>query len=102
MQSEHQFQRKVKRTLNEIDQLYHFTKEALSIRGIPDIIGCYHGQFFAWELKKDKRSAQMQTGGNVLQWYILEQIRKAGGIGEVVYPDNLAEKLEELLSTHRH
>jgi len=102
MQSEHQFQRKVKKKLNSIERCYHFTKEALALRGLPDIVGCYQGQFFAWELKKDKKEAQKKTGRNVLQWYILEQIRKAGGIGEVVYPDNLEDKLQELLSTHRH
>ena len=99
---EHQFQKIVKLKLNEIDGCFHFTKEALALRGLPDIVGCYQGRFFAWELKRSEREARKKTGRNVLQWYILELIRRAGGIGEVVYPDNLELKLQQLLGTHRH
>lgn len=75
---------------------YHFTKEALSLRGLPDIIGCYQGRFFAWELKRDKKEASKKTGRIVLQKHILGLIRKAGGIGEIVHPDNFQQKLKEL------
>jgi penicillin-binding protein-related factor A (putative recombinase) len=89
----------VKRRLDAVPNLYYFVKEALALRGIPDIIGCYQGRFFAWELKRSKKEAQKKTGRIVLQRHILKIIRKAGGIGEVVHPDNLEEKLEEL-TTH--
>ena len=47
--------------------------------GIPDIIGCLNGRFFAIELKV--------PGGRVdrLQTYELERIRKAGGRAIVAY-----------------
>jgi len=86
----------VKKRLNEIPDLYHFTKEALSIRGIPDIIGCYRGRFFAWELKRSEAEANKKTGRIVLQKYVLNKITQAGGIGELVFPENFEQKMEEL------
>lgn len=94
---EHKFQHQVKKRLSEIDGLWHFTKEALALRGLPDIIGCYKGKFFAWELKRSKQEAAKNTGRIVLQRYLLTLITQAGGIGRVVYPDNLEECLQELL-----
>jgi hypothetical protein len=47
--------------------------------GIPDILGCYHSQLFAIELKvKPNGSTKMQD-------YILGRIREAGGIAGVCY-----------------
>ncbi len=94
---EHQFQKLVKSRLKLTPDLYHFTKEALALRGLPDIIGCYRGRFFAWELKRDVKEASKKTGRIVLQRYILGLIRKAGGIGEIVHPGNFEAKLQELL-----
>lgn len=94
---EHKFQRQVKSRLTEIDGLWHFTKEAASLRGIPDIIGVYRGHFFAWELKKNAQETRRRTGRIVLQRYILQQIRKAGGTAEFVCPENFEDKLQELL-----
>lgn len=99
---EHKFQKQVKKKLNEIEGCYHFTKEAASLRGLPDIVGVYRGRFFAWELKKSKAEAKKKTGRIVLQMYILLQIRKAGGIAEMVHPDNLEQCLLELQKTHLH
>lgn len=94
---EHRFQRQIKSRLTKIDGLWHFTKEAVALRGLPDIIGVYRGHFFAWELKKNVREIRRQTGRIVLQRYILEQIQKAGGTGEFVCPENFEDKLQELL-----
>ena len=94
---EHAFQKIVKDRLKEIPGLYHFTKEALSIRGIPDLIGCYRGTFFAWELKRNKKEAAKKTGRIVLQRYTLGLIEKAGGHARLVHPDNLEQCLQELL-----
>lgn len=93
---EHKFQKQVKKRLNQIPNCWHFTKEALSLRGLPDIIGCCNGRFFAWELKRSEREASKRTGRIVLQRHILGLIRKAGGIGEIVHPENLESKLQEL------
>lgn len=96
---ESHFKKQVKRKLDAVPGLYYFVKEALALRGIPDIVGCYNGRFFAWELKRSEKEARKKTGRIVLQKHIIGLIRKAGGIGEIVYPENLEEKLQELLST---
>lgn len=79
--------------------IYVFKKEAAAIRGIADIIGCFQGRFFAWELKSCEAKARLNTGSIVLQRYELEKVRAAGGIGEIVYPENFEEKFEELISS---
>ena len=49
-----------------------------SAAGIPDIIGCYHGQFVAFEVKS-------QTGRlTKLQKYTMNKIYEAGGTAEIV------------------
>lgn len=95
---EHAFQKIVKKRLGEIPGLYHFTKEALAIRGIPDLIGCYKGRFFALELKRSSKEAAKKTGRIALQRYTLGLIRKAGGYAEIVHPDNLEQCLQALLN----
>lgn len=54
-----------------------YTKE-----GIPDILACINGNFVGMELKGD--------GGipKLLQLKKLKQIREAGGIGVLLYPDD--------------
>lgn len=95
---EHEFQRKVKLRLKGTNKCWHFTKEALSLRGLPDIVGVYEGRFFAWELKKNQSEANRKTGRILLQRYILALIRKAGGIGEIVHPENFESMYQNLLS----
>lgn len=97
IQPETRFKNLVTKKLKEIPDLYYFIKEAKALRGIPDVIGCYKGLFFGWELKKSKAEAQKNTGRIVLQRYILSLIQRSGGIGEIVHPDNLDEKLRQLL-----
>lgn len=79
--------------------MYVFKKEAAAIRGIPDIIGCFQGRFFAWELKSCAAKARLNTGSIVLQRYELGKIRDSGGIGEIVYPENFEEKYQELIAS---
>jgi len=95
---ESQFKAQVKRKLDAIDGLYFFIKEALALRGIPDIIGCYKGRFFAWELKRSEKEGLKKTGRIALQRHIIRKIQLAGGEGEIVYPENLEKKLSELLA----
>jgi hypothetical protein len=54
---ESKFKKKVMATLKDIDGLFVFSKEAKSLRGYPDIIGCYQGRFFGWELKRSDSSS---------------------------------------------
>lgn len=49
-------------------------------RGLPDIIGVYQGRFVGLEVKVPHRKDRVTE----LQAYTLEQIRQAGGVGEVV------------------
>lgn len=95
---EHDFQKKVKARLKAEPFLYEFTKEAAALRGIPDIIGCYKGRFFAWELKRSAKESRKLTGRIALQRHVLRLIQKAGGIGRLVHPDNFEECLAELLN----
>ena len=92
MQPESRFKIKVKDALRGLGLgPIWFTKvQQVSLRGTPDLLMCIAGRFVAWELK---------VGDNVadaLQKYHLEEIKKAGGIARVVYPENLNECLEEL------
>jgi len=95
----------VLKKLKGVRTIYFFTKEAVAIRGIPDIIGCTtSGRFFAWELKRSrwevyyKTKKGIKSGRSTLQWHNIQKIRRAGGIAEFVYPENLYEKLKELIS----
>lgn len=100
---ESDFKRVVKARLDKIKGLYYFVKEAAAIRGIPDIIICYKGKYVAWELKKSKWEIFYKTkegmnlhGRAALQWYTIQKIRKAGGVADFVYPENLEEKITQL------
>lgn len=54
-----------------------FTKD-----GVPDILACCNGRFLAIEVKGPKGKPSM------LQLVTLRQIRKAGGYGILLYPDD--------------
>lgn len=96
---ESKFKNKVMKELKAVDGMFVFSKEAKSLRGYPDIIGCYRGRFFGWELKRSESEARKQTGRIVLQRHILKLIQQSGGIGEIVHPDNFQKKLSELLQS---
>lgn len=89
---ETRFKMKVQSRLSSIKELWHVKIQQVALRGVPDMLICYRGKFFAWELKT--------THGRVtdLQKYVLDNITKAGGIARVVTPDNLDECIEELLN----
>ena len=97
--AESSFKQKVRERLSRVPGLYYFVKEALALRGIPDIIGCYQGGFFAWELKRSKAEAKKKTGRIVLQRLIIERINSAGGLGAIVYPENFDEEFSHLLAS---
>lgn len=52
---------------------------AYSKKGTPDVIGCYKGKFYAFELKRE-------DGGVVskIQQHTLEQINHNGGTGMII------------------
>lgn len=92
MKPETYFKMRVMRRLAMFDQLWVFKTQMVARLGIPDLIGVYRGRFFAWELKSKEGSPSQ------IQSWTLTKIQEAGGIGEVVYPENFEEKLAELLA----
>ena len=92
MQPETKFKNKVQAKLKEIPGIVFFKTQELSIKGVPDIIGCLKGKFFAWELKAFKGAGKAK-----LQVFMLKRIRAAGGIGHFVYPENFDDCYQELL-----
>jgi hypothetical protein len=83
-------QKVLRRLRNDLPQVWVTKIMAGSIIGIPDLVGVCGGLFFAWELKVG------QNKPTRIQVYVLEQIRKAGGIGEVVTPENLETEFKRL------
>ena len=78
------FKEKVEKLLKEKEAWFikywagsKFTKE-----GMPDMFACIYGRFYGLELKGD--------GGRpkLLQLVTLRDIRKAGGIGLLLYPND--------------
>lgn len=61
------------------------------MKGVPDIIGCIDGKFFALELKRDKGTPSM------LQEYNVDKIKKAGG--KVCIVKTVVESLEIIKSS---
>ena len=82
------FQDKVIKHLKSLDCCWHmkvFGGGTFQRAGIPDIIGCYHGRFFALELKAEKGRP------SELQLYNIDKINKAGGYALVLYPNQFEE-----------
>jgi len=95
---ENKFRDKVVRPwLDAREDVYYFVKEALVIRGIPDIVGCINGKYFTLELKKDRSSCRKRTGRIVLQRRGIEKVKAVGGFGEIVSPHNWEDTQKDLL-----
>jgi hypothetical protein len=60
------FKVKVQKKLKELDNIWFFKTNEVSIAGVPDIIGVRNGRFFALELKRDAKAKRSK-----LQEYIL-------------------------------
>ena len=63
--------------------------------GIPDIVGCYKGSFFAVECKAGKNTT------TALQERELAKIREADGVAFVVNEDNYEKVLGEFFDRYR-
>ena len=79
---ERNLQKKILLALAKVPNLFCYKAQATSRRGIPDIVGCVNGLFFALELKR--------KGGKVapIQRYTLDEIIRAGGFAMVVDETN--------------
>jgi len=84
MQDERSFERSFVRYMKSIGA--YITKgNSGASRGTPDRLICYKGKFIGVELKDHPNKP------SELQLYHLEQIKKAGGIARVLYPDEFEE-----------
>lgn len=86
----------VKRDLDKLPNFYYLTKEALAIRGIPDIIFCANGRFGFLELKRSKKG--VNSARSKLQEHVMNTARKAGAYASFAYPENWEHVLAEITS----
>lgn len=81
-----------KRVKDELDKMgvYHFSpmQNGMGRAGIPDIIGCFEGQFIAIECKAGKGTT------TALQERELTRIQNAGGYALVVNEHNISQLQE--------
>jgi Holliday junction resolvase len=82
---------KLRKYLSQLG-IYHFMPPANGFgrAGIPDVIGCYNGQFVAFECKAGKGKT------TALQEREIANIQSAKGWAFVINEDNV-DKVEELL-----
>ena len=94
MTPEAKVKKKVKLVLDELGA-YHFfpLMGGFGRAGIPDVIGCYNGCFFAIECKAGKNTT------TALQDRELEKIRKAGGVALIVNEENI-EDVKAAIQAH--
>jgi penicillin-binding protein-related factor A (putative recombinase) len=71
------------------------------LAGIPDIIGCYHGRFIAFEAKRDSKGRPTP-----LQAFQIKKIRAAGGIATLIFTPEMAlailDRLDALREARQH
>jgi Holliday junction resolvase len=94
MTPEAKVKKKVKAILDELGA-YHFfpLMGGFGRAGVPDIIGCYEGCFFAIECKAGSNKT------TELQERELEKIRRAGGVAIVINEGNL-EDVKAAIQAH--
>lgn len=96
---ETKFKEKILPLLRELPNTWAEKIQQVSLRGTPDILGCFNGHFVAIELKKDLKELEKKDATSILQDYKLEKIRAAGGIAIKVSPegwDEVYKFLQEL------
>lgn len=89
MKNETKLKERIQGILKTIPDLWYVKVQQVSVRGTADLLICYRGKFFAYELKSDTGSL------DPLQRYTLNNITKAGGIARVVTKHNMKEFLAE-------
>ena len=94
MTPEAKVKKKVKVVLDELDA-YHFfpLMGGFGRAGVPDIIGCYRGLFFAIECNAGSNKT------TALQDRELEKIRKAGGVALIINEENI-EYVKAAIQAH--
>jgi len=73
-----------------------FKKEAMAIRGLPDVLGVVNSKFIGLELKRNKKEMNKKGGRIVLQRLWLEKFEKEGGFARITCPENWNEIYRQL------
>jgi hypothetical protein len=89
------FKEKVKKWVEKLDQSYVVTIDQSALRGIPDLLCCIKGTFIGIELKSSFSETHNSSRFKLQNWY-LNKIRKAGGYGFVIYPENW-DKMKKII-----
>lgn len=86
MAAEKNFENKIKKFL-ELQGCWYvkYFANGMTKAGIPDILACVNGYFVGIEVKASNGKP------SPLQFYHQEEIRKAGGISIILYPENYDE-----------
>lgn len=90
--SEKAFENKIKKFLKNENCYFikYWGGGIFTQEGVPDIIACCNGHFLGIEVKAENgRPSELQK-------YNIEQIKKSGGIGLIVYPKDF-EKLKNII-----
>lgn len=83
------------RFLRQVPDCWACKFPGVIMRGVPDIVGCYYGAFFALEVKRPgEKPTPIQTA-------IMERIRAAGGVAEVVTSVDEAHAVLERIGRER-
>lgn len=94
MTPEGKVKKKVAELLKKYDAYYFFpAMGAFGRAGIPDIVGCYHGRYFAVECKAGKGKT------TAIQEAEIKKIQRAKGYAFVINEDNI-DLLEIYLKEH--
>lgn len=92
---EKNFEEKIKKYIDSLGGYWvKFHGNAFTREGVPDLLCCINGKFFAIEVKGDGGKASK------LQEYEIERIKNAKGLAGVYYPKDfprLKEEIEGLL-----
>lgn len=91
MQPETKFKLKLRPKLESLPKSNWVKIQQVSIRGVPDFLGCVNGKFVALELKKDGKAPISR-----LQKHFIDKVNRNKGFARVIYPENMNEILEEL------
>ena len=97
MEREKIFERRVRKYLDSIGA-WHIKVwgNAFQRSGVPDIIGCIKGRFFALEIKAEKGHP------SELQLYEIRKIKESGGYARVLYPkefESFKKEFEEWMTS---
>jgi Holliday junction resolvase len=79
---ERDFVKKLVKELKLIPNIWFFKTQELSVRGVPDLLGCLGGTLFALECKRSEKARVTE-----LQRVTLLKINEAGGFASIISPE---------------